>query len=321
MRLSIIIPVYNVEAYVGKTLASVFDTTAPAEDFEVIVVNDGTEDKSMDVVRQFADRPNLTVIEQENQGLGAARMKGLSVATGEYVWFVDSDDWLVEDGVGKVLNLLAGRPGAEVMRFPLMWVREDGTMDLNKENLLEKEVVVNGRTLVRDLRLDVVGAQRFVMLRSLFSDSRLFFPQGLLFEDGYFSAVLITIVRQFHVIPDIVYFYRVREGSIMMSLDVSSCYDKVSIHKMVERFRNQAVDPVDRPWFDRYYFSRLLFAYSRMMPFFHTPEFRKFARSQGFYVWTQWMRISPDASWKTKLKFLRGFLFPDYLPALLGWNK
>ena len=82
MLLSIIIPVYNVEEYVGGTLDSVFNSTAPAEDFEVIVVNDGTKDGSMDVVRQFSERPNLTVIEQENQGLSAARMKGLSEARG-----------------------------------------------------------------------------------------------------------------------------------------------------------------------------------------------------------------------------------------------
>ena len=88
-KLSIIIPVYNVEAYVGRTLESVFATEAT--DFDVIVVNDGTKDGSMEVVRQFADRPNLTVIEQENQGLSAARNRGMSAAGGEYVWFVDSD--------------------------------------------------------------------------------------------------------------------------------------------------------------------------------------------------------------------------------------
>ena len=125
MRLSIIIPVYNVEAYVGKTLESVFRTTARAEDFEVIVVNDGTRDNSMEVVRQYANRPNITIVEQENQGLSAARMNGLAVAKGEYVWFVDSDDWLVDDGVGKVLKLLEEREGAEVLMFPIVWNYED----------------------------------------------------------------------------------------------------------------------------------------------------------------------------------------------------
>ena len=114
MRLSIIIPVYNVEAFVSKTLESVFNTTASADDFEVIVVNDGTKDKSMDVVRRFSDRPNLLILEQENQGLSAARMNGLSVASGEYIWFIDSDAevyqktegiWIAADTKDQYLQL------------------------------------------------------------------------------------------------------------------------------------------------------------------------------------------------------------------------
>ena len=86
MKLSIIIPVYNVEAYVGQTLSSVFDTTANLADFEVIVVNDGTDDGSMEVVRQYADRQNLVILEQKNQGLSAARNCGLDHAKGEYLF-------------------------------------------------------------------------------------------------------------------------------------------------------------------------------------------------------------------------------------------
>ena len=96
----------------GKTLETIFQTGANADDFEVIVVNDGTQDLSMEVVRQFADHPNLSILEQENQGVSVARMNGASVAKGEYIWFVDSDDWLVEDGVGTVLRLLEERPDA-----------------------------------------------------------------------------------------------------------------------------------------------------------------------------------------------------------------
>lgn len=318
MVLSVIIPVYNVEPYVGKVLESVFVTTASTEDFEVIVVNDGSEDGSMDVVRQFAGRPNLTVIEQENRGLGAARMKGLSVASGEYVWFVDSDDWLVEGGVGKVLNLLAGRPGAEVLRFPLRWIREDGTEDERWEHVwehpLDKELVVDGRTLVRDLHMEVGGSQRFVLLRSLFSDPRLYFPEGVLFEDVYFGAVLITVVGRFHVMPESIYCYRIRGGSIMRTLKVDSCYDMVSVHKMVMRFKEEAVAPADWPWFDKYYFRRLEYAYARMEHCLSSPQFRLFTLTKGGYVWKRWKEVHPEASWKTDLKQLMRFLAPTRLP-------
>ena len=316
MLLSIIIPVYNVEAYVGKCLASVFETTASLEDFEVIVVNDGTKDGSMEVVRQFTDRPNLTVIEQENQGLSVARMKGLSVAKGDFVWFVDSDDWLVEDGVGKVLTLLGDRQNASVLMFPLQYNYEDRSKSF-RDYRLEKERTASGRDIIRDLGFSVTSAQRYVIRRSLFSDSRLYFPSGCLFEDVYFSAVLITIVEQFHLLTDPVYCYQVREGSIMRTLKVRSCYDMISVHKMVMRLKKKALNSSDWPWFDRYYFRHLVFAYKRMREHFHSPAFRWFALTRGPYVWVQWRSIHSEASWKTSLKYLRAFLLPERLPALM----
>ena len=120
IKLSIIIPVYNVERYVGETLKSVIETSATVDEFEVIVVNDGTKDGSMDVVQQFSGCPNLKIVEQINQGLSAARMNGVSVAQGEFVWFIDSDDWLVDDGVGRVLALIKDRPDVDVLMFPLL---------------------------------------------------------------------------------------------------------------------------------------------------------------------------------------------------------
>lgn len=318
MRLSIIIPVYNVEAYVGKMLESVFNTTASADDFEVIVVNDGTKDGSMDVVRQFTDKPNLTVIEQENHGLGAARMKGLSVAKGEYVWFVDSDDWLVEDGVGRVLTLLADLPEADVLMFPLHWVFEDGAKDDRYDYSRDNVVVTDGKTVIKDLGLEVVGSTRFVIPRSLFLDTRLFFPKGVLFEDVYFGGVLVIVSRQFHVQTEPVYNYRIRTGSIMNALNIRSSYDMVSVHKMVMRFKEQSIDQSDWLWFDSYFYRHLQYAYTRMKPHFRTREFRTFARKHGFYVWRQFLKVHREASWKTKLKFLYGFMCPVKLKKLLS---
>ena len=318
MKLSIIIPVYNVEAYVGLTLTSVFCTSASSEDFEVIVVNDGSKDGSMDVVRQFVDKPNLKIIEQENQGLSAARMKGLSAASGEYVWFVDSDDWLVEDGVGTVLNLLTDHPGTEVLRFPLMCVYEDGSRDNRLDQPVEKELVTDGRTIVRDLGLEVVGCQRYVIHRSLFSDPRLFFPQGVLFEDVYFGAVLVTLVKEIHVLTDPVYNYRVRKGSIMRSLDVRSSRDMVTVYKMVMQFKEKAVAPMDWLWFERYFFRHLKLAYTRLKDCYQTAEFRRFVRSNGLYVWREWNQAHPDVSWKRKVMRLSFCKMPHLYMKFVG---
>lgn len=86
-KYSIIIPVYNVEKYIKKCLDSVFSQTD--KDFEVIVVNDGTKDNSMDIVKKY----DAKIINQKNQGLSAARNRGVKEAVGDYLIFLDSDDY------------------------------------------------------------------------------------------------------------------------------------------------------------------------------------------------------------------------------------
>ena len=96
-RLSIIIPVYDVEAYLPECLDSIFSQRDALSDIEVILVNDGSPDGSAAILEEYRKRyDNITVITQSNQGLSLARMNGLERAQGEYVWFVDSDDYLTD---------------------------------------------------------------------------------------------------------------------------------------------------------------------------------------------------------------------------------
>ncbi len=96
--LSIIVPIYNVERYVCKCLDSIFCQGLDEECFEVIIVNDGTKDNSMDIVQSFVNmHSNIVVVDQENRGLSVARNNGVEHAKGRYVMFVDSDDFIVEN--------------------------------------------------------------------------------------------------------------------------------------------------------------------------------------------------------------------------------
>lgn len=308
-RLSIIIPVYNVEPYVGKTLSSVFDTTASADDFEVVVVNDGTKDGAMDVVRQFADRPNMTIVEQENQGLSAARKKGLSVATGDYVWFIDSDDYLEENGVKTVLDFLEKRPDASVLMFPIRWIQTDGSME-KQDFEVEEELVVDGKAVLRDLHLPLWIAPRFVIRRSLTENEWVFFPAGLLHEDEYFGPALIYLAERVYVLKEPLYNYVQRSGSIITSRKIRSAYDFVSIHKCLIRFMDEVLDPHDKEWFRPYCLDRLLSVYRRFSDQLGSPEFKRFARTNGLYVWREWKTVYRDVSLKWKLGRLCFFVFP-----------
>lgn len=105
MQLSIVVPVYNVEQYIRSCIESIYRQELDENDFEVILVNDGTQDNSFVIIEDIiSNHTNITVIEQRNQGLSVARNTGLQHAKGEYVLFVDSDDLLIESTLKPLLD-------------------------------------------------------------------------------------------------------------------------------------------------------------------------------------------------------------------------
>ena len=104
-QLSIIVPVYNVERYIRPCMESIFRQGLNDDDYEVIIVNDGTQDRSMEVIQDIiSQHNNVTVINQENQSLSVARNNGIAVAKGEYILMPDSDDLLIENSLGVLLE-------------------------------------------------------------------------------------------------------------------------------------------------------------------------------------------------------------------------
>lgn len=107
MILSIIIPVYKVEKYVERCLVSCTDQDIPDSEYELVVVNDGSPDRSLEIVEKFAKgHPNVKVLSQENAGQSAARNAGMKVASGEYFMFVDSDDRIDSNCLGRLTCML-----------------------------------------------------------------------------------------------------------------------------------------------------------------------------------------------------------------------
>lgn len=105
MDLSIIVPIYNVKKYVRACIESIYRQGLDEDRFEVILVNDGTKDKSMEMIADIIQQhKNITVINQENQGLSVARNNGIAIAKGEYILMPDSDDLLVPNSLKPLLE-------------------------------------------------------------------------------------------------------------------------------------------------------------------------------------------------------------------------
>lgn len=131
MKLSIVIPVYKVEPYVERCIVSCIDPALIAKDYEIILVNDGTPDDSAVIAEKaITGVPGTRIIHKPNGGLSSARNSGLAVAKGDFVWFIDSDDYLIEGAVGKVLDALTDDLDMLEVQFQLVY--EDGRQPVPK---------------------------------------------------------------------------------------------------------------------------------------------------------------------------------------------
>lgn len=126
--LSIIVPVYNVEKYLAKCLESVLHTDWEALTFEIIVVDDASPDGSLAIAQQYARQyPEIRIISQPNKGLGGARNTGITAAQGQYLFFLDSDDYLVNDHM-PALICKALQQNVDILEFGAITVREDASV-------------------------------------------------------------------------------------------------------------------------------------------------------------------------------------------------
>ena len=107
MKLTIVIPAYKVEKYIAKCIQSCLNQDVPEKEYEIVVVNDGTPDKSAIIAKEFAAKhANIKVIDQDNQGLSVARNTGIHYSKGDYIWFVDSDDYIADNCLARIIHLI-----------------------------------------------------------------------------------------------------------------------------------------------------------------------------------------------------------------------
>lgn len=116
-KLSLVIPMYNVELYIERCLNSCINQNLSPNEYEIIVINDGSKDNSLSIVEKIVQKyTNIHVISQINGGLSSARNTGLKNARGKYIWFIDSDDW-IEPNVLKTLYDAASQNDVDILRF------------------------------------------------------------------------------------------------------------------------------------------------------------------------------------------------------------
>lgn len=279
--LSIIIPVYNVEAYIRQCLDSIFTEENAVLPYEVIVVNDGTPDNSMAIVEQFAEsHENLHVISQKNKGLSVARNTGLTMAQGEYVWFVDSDDWIEAHAIKTIILLTEQYPTIDIFTVPATWRYKDAKIDwVNLQ--IEENLIITGKTYQE--KGYHMGAWMFVVRQSLLKENTITFYPGILHEDMLWCPEIMYVGKRIMLISKPCYCYRQRAGSIMDCIHIKSGYDIISVHRQLMKFMDEHVLDKDKHWFRMMSIERIPEAIHVVWHLRHTKEFRTFLNDTRDY--------------------------------------
>lgn len=245
--ISIIVPVFNVEEYLGKCLRSL--TAQTHGNIEIIVVNDGSTDRSIDIIRAFAaiDERIVVLDQHVNRGLGAARNVGIRKASGGYLMFVDSDDWVDSHTCAELL--LAGRDKPDIVVYGLVhW----------SSGVAKRRVIYQTERLLpgHQYLLDSMRSGGFspTVCNKMFKKRTfhgLTFPENSKHEDIFYTTVAMGMAETVCTTRKASYYYRKkREGSITAALNPRGVDDLFHIYEMlIDELRGNSQPILSEPFF------------------------------------------------------------------------
>lgn len=237
MLLSFIVPVYNTCLYLDKCLASIYDQGLPLHEFELIVINDGSTDDSSTILDRWArEKPNLFVVSQENRGLSVARNVGLAKAVGQYIQFVDSDDWL---NTGVIVHLLdrCVVNDLDILSFDLVRVNELGCQKYYPKNIKLSNRVFCGEELLGHAFIQAPVCKYIIKRDLLLNNSIVFFP-SIFHEDEEFTPRMFLFADKVMLTNTLVYNHFTRTNSITQNVhnQERSLKDKISVALMISTY-------------------------------------------------------------------------------------
>ena len=320
--ISVIVPIYQVEAYLEECLDSILNQTY--RQLEIILIDDGSTDRCGEICDRYASRDSrIKVIHQTNQGLSAARNAGMDIAIGEYISFIDSDDYIVPQYYEKMLEGFKQYPDAPIIAC-LVYQDKDGQITRLSPNWHTTQPVFHSSlTFCEECLLGkmTVAVWNKLFRTELMKDIR--FRVGRIFEDSLFMHDLSPILKQYPgdvvVIPHYLYYYRIRQGSICHGEEpniIGSLHSYLDIiteskeqnpefaqkleiqcQQNIINFNGQL--ELNKEWKKKY-----------------APTFRPLMKQ------IPWRRIfSFQASWKGKIAMLIIRLYPPLYPILLNIRR
>jgi glycosyltransferase involved in cell wall biosynthesis len=234
MKVSIIIPVYNVEPYIERCLLSALNQTY--QNLEIILIDDCGQDNSMSVASTVAENhPNghkvVFLKHEQNRGLSSARNTGINAATGDYVYFLDSDDAITLDCIETLVN---ESEGFDVVVGAISYISKNKSdnRNINKNNIFLKDDIKNA--YINDLIYHY--AWNKLIYREFLLKNDLFFMPGLLHEDYLWTFMVTMKCEALKIIEKETYLYTIRENSLTTNFTIKNIHSFITGFNIIESF-------------------------------------------------------------------------------------
>jgi len=263
MLISIIIPVYNVEQYLCGCLDSIVEQTF--SDYEIICVNDGSTDNSLAILREYESKhTNIVIIESLNKGTASARNIGIENSHGDYIWFIDSDDWIENDALQVLHDNLISK-SLDVLCFNgKLKYEEDGRFEQDlgfEEKILSGWEYYNSYVLIKR-KFHFVCVVIRLYRREFLLNRDLLFNESILHEDNLWIPLVMYWAQSVAVIPNSMYIYRIRKGSKMQIQSFIQIEDTIEVTNLLSDFFS-SIEDIDKQKLYRVLSSDYLYAFSK----------------------------------------------------------
>lgn len=237
IRISVVIPVYNIEKYLGRCLKSVVEQNL--KEIEIIVVNDGSPDSSYKIIEEFKKKDRrIKVLNQENKGVSEARNQGIKESRGEYVLFIDGDDWIEENYLKNIYEK-AKSENLDIVVTDILWDFDNGKIIYGKDfDIFGKDYII-GKELVKN----IIDGRSFPMpwnklfRKELFIKNNILFPKGIgMGEDLATITKLAFFAEKVGKIDKAYVHYIQNQNSATKNNPTKKVYELVSVFEILDKF-------------------------------------------------------------------------------------
>lgn len=300
LRISVIVPVYNVEQYIDECVGSITNQTY--KQIEIILVDDGSKDNSGKKCDKYAKEDDrIIVVHKENGGLSDARNAGLKIATGDYILFVDSDDYIVDDAVERFCEVLRCKGLVDMVSANAKNLPGDVMRPDFDERIMDS--VISGEDYLNislGMKRYLVNSQFYLYSRQFLVDHHLVFEYGILHEDVRFTTLSLCLAKQIAFLPGYFYFYRNNPNSITHRKNYSkNCHDIydscIYLEKVLRPMLQEETFELIMEWLVRQYLGifRRGKCYQYGKEYIHKDFVKKYAKLKKTRLKSLLFRFSP----------------------------